>query len=356
MTDKKKITVIDVARMSGVSKGTVDRVLHNRGGVSVASKRRVEEVIASLGYHPNLYASMLALKKMYVVVCLIPEFGQGDYWQLAGEGISKAEKMAEEYNVQLVSVLYDQYDLESFRSACRRVLDMAPSAVMVAPMFREETQHFASSLASRSIPYVYIDSRLEDSDYLAYYGMPMHRSGYLAASLLVGDLQPTEVAVFRIDRGGERRADPTHDRREGFMDYMGEHLPQTIVYNTFIQPLDERENERIFDRFFAQHPDVRHIITFNSRVHLIASYLKAHQQQHFKVVGFDIIDSNVALLEEGYVDMLVAQRTQMQVYAGIQAIIDYLITRKLPAVKDNYMSLDIVTRYNVDYYLNIIKQ
>ena len=30
----KKITIADVAKLAGVSKGTVDRVLHDRGGVS----------------------------------------------------------------------------------------------------------------------------------------------------------------------------------------------------------------------------------------------------------------------------------------------------------------------------------
>ena len=34
-----KITVKDIARLSGVSKGTVDRVLHNREGVSRKSKK-----------------------------------------------------------------------------------------------------------------------------------------------------------------------------------------------------------------------------------------------------------------------------------------------------------------------------
>ena len=32
--EEKKITIFDVAEKAGVSKGTVDRVLHNRGEVS----------------------------------------------------------------------------------------------------------------------------------------------------------------------------------------------------------------------------------------------------------------------------------------------------------------------------------
>ena len=55
-----KVTINDVAKAAGVSKGTVDRVLHNRGEVSRKSKEKVLKVIEELGFKPNLYASLLA--------------------------------------------------------------------------------------------------------------------------------------------------------------------------------------------------------------------------------------------------------------------------------------------------------
>ncbi|MBQ1709039.1 MAG: LacI family DNA-binding transcriptional regulator, partial [Bacteroidales bacterium] len=46
MEDRKgKITLKDVARMAGVSRGTVDRVIHNRGDVSKQSYDDVMRVI-----------------------------------------------------------------------------------------------------------------------------------------------------------------------------------------------------------------------------------------------------------------------------------------------------------------------
>ena len=51
-----RITVKEVARLAGVSIGTVDRVLHDRGGVSAETKSRIDEIITSLGYEPNLIA------------------------------------------------------------------------------------------------------------------------------------------------------------------------------------------------------------------------------------------------------------------------------------------------------------
>ena len=42
---KKKYTIKDIAHLAGVSKGTVDRVLHKRGKVSKKSYQRVEKVL-----------------------------------------------------------------------------------------------------------------------------------------------------------------------------------------------------------------------------------------------------------------------------------------------------------------------
>ena len=41
MTEDKRITIKDIAQLAGVSKGTVDRVIHNRGEVSEASRQKV---------------------------------------------------------------------------------------------------------------------------------------------------------------------------------------------------------------------------------------------------------------------------------------------------------------------------
>ena len=45
MNPEGKITIKDVARLSGLSKGTVDRVIHNRGEVSKKSYDKVMKVV-----------------------------------------------------------------------------------------------------------------------------------------------------------------------------------------------------------------------------------------------------------------------------------------------------------------------
>ena len=52
-----KIRIKDVAKLAGVSVGTVDRVLHNRPNVSEEARTKVEKAIKEMDYRPNVYAS-----------------------------------------------------------------------------------------------------------------------------------------------------------------------------------------------------------------------------------------------------------------------------------------------------------
>lgn len=83
-------TIKDIARMAGVSAGTVDRVLHNRGNVSASSREKVQSVLDKINYLPNMFAIGLAAKKRYRIVCLIPYYIMFDYWYSVAQGIEKA--------------------------------------------------------------------------------------------------------------------------------------------------------------------------------------------------------------------------------------------------------------------------
>ena len=56
-------TIKDIAREAGVSIGTVDRVLHDRGMVSPETKARILDVMKELDYKPNHAAQGLAIRK-----------------------------------------------------------------------------------------------------------------------------------------------------------------------------------------------------------------------------------------------------------------------------------------------------
>ena len=350
MAQTEKITINDIARRTGLSKGTVDRVLHNRGEVSRKSYDRVMEVIRELGYEPNVYASLLAKGKKHLVAVLIPASEPGSFWELAASGIGMDTDPVTAAGVEAVPFPYDQYDIESFRAACAKVLEAEPSGVVLAPLFQGETEAVTRQFAERGIPYCFIDSRPDSNGYLAYFGMPMYDSGYLCADQLTGGQDVGSALVIRIRRDKLRQSDPTVNRRAGFLDYLAEHVPACTVHSVFIDPNEPERIDGTLDGFFADHPEVRDIAMFNSRIHLIVPWLEAHPRPGRRVVGFDNLAANIAALRRGTVSALIAHHPDEQVRLAINALADILLLKKAPARRDNFMHMDILTRYNVEYY------
>ena len=56
-------TIKDIAAIAGVSRGTVDRVLNNRGSVNPATAEKINEIAKALDYKPNKAGLALAAQK-----------------------------------------------------------------------------------------------------------------------------------------------------------------------------------------------------------------------------------------------------------------------------------------------------
>lgn len=65
-------TIKDVARLAGVSKTTVSRIMNNNPSVKPETKTRVLQAVKELGYTPNSIARALRIKKSEVVAVIIP--------------------------------------------------------------------------------------------------------------------------------------------------------------------------------------------------------------------------------------------------------------------------------------------
>ena len=96
---QKRIRIKDIARMAGVSAGTVDRIIHGRGSVSKKSKEVVESILREVNYRPNIHMSSISLKKTYNILFVAPGFAEGEYWESIYKGIQRALNVFENISV-----------------------------------------------------------------------------------------------------------------------------------------------------------------------------------------------------------------------------------------------------------------
>lgn len=66
-------------------------------------------------------------------------------------------------------------------------------------------------------------------------------------------------------------------------------------------------------------------------------------------MGYDLIEPNVRLLNEGYVQALIAQRPELQGYNGVKALSRFLLFDERPPVV-NLLPIDILLKENYQFY------
>ncbi len=87
----RKTRIKDIARLAGVSIGTIDRVLHNRGEVAEKTRQKVLSILKETNYSPNLMAQALKSKKRFHLVSLLPEpEPDNPFWLKHPIGIDKS--------------------------------------------------------------------------------------------------------------------------------------------------------------------------------------------------------------------------------------------------------------------------
>ena len=252
----------------------------------------------------------------------------------------------------LIHTFFNQYDSTSFEKAIETVLKLTPDAVLLAPIFKEQSISLAKQLEIQEIPYVLIDSDMEEIHSLAYFGMDSLQSGYLAAKLLLSDASPnSEIAIFQVYRSGNKGSNQTELRINGFKRYIEEHLPTAKLFSIKIYAQDHTRNLKIIKDFFKQHPHIREAITFNSKVYLITEYLEKMNISGIKFIGYDLLQKNVKALKSGKVNYLLAQRPEIQSYRGMKALCEYKIFKN-EIKRKNFMPIDILTSENIDFYLD----
>lgn len=349
---KSKIRIKDIAEMAGVSEGTVDRVLHNRGEVSAKSRKMVEKVLTEINYSPNLIARSLASKKSYHFVCLIPEHSSSDYWENVEQGFDLAATEFIQYNIVLEKRYFNQFDSATFSVVCGQICDSLPDAVIMAPIFRDETLHFTQLLKEKNIPFSFIDSMIEEADFLTYYGQNSFQSGYVAARLLLEDLPVDSKVIFlRTQRKGAV-SNQTLARKSGFLKYIEDNGLQSLeLINVEMNDKDETENLDTLSLTFANHQNIRAAITFNSKVYRLALHLQALDHSDVRLIGYDLLNENVKYLNQGVVSFLIAQRPDKQAYLSVRDMCTELIFKQ-QINKINYMPIDILMKENIEDYLH----
>ena len=343
---------MDIAEKAGVSIGTVDRVLHNRGEVSEETRDKILKIIRDFDYRPNILASSLASKKVITFASLTPWAPDKDsFWSKPQEGIDKAINQLQQYGVRLQQFHFKMEDPETFTKEAEKILELSPDGILLAPWAKREALKFTLELDHRVIPYVFIDSNLKAANPISFIVQNSVQSGYLAAKLIdYGIATQSNILVIHITRDLQN-SEHLLNREKGFLDYF-ETVKNKAHHIIKIEvPNNETEIANKLNSCILENKSIAAVFVTNSKVHLVAGFFDLMNDRP-KIIGYDLIQKNIDLLFSSKIDFLLNQKPESQGYVATHLLFDQIV-RKEKVKNANYTSIDIITKENIEYYSSI---
>ncbi|GLH71746.1 LacI family transcriptional regulator [Geothrix limicola] len=144
-------TITDVAEEAGVSRSTVSRVLSGSDApIKPATREKVLEVVAKLGFRPNAVARSLSGKRTYTVGVLVSDIGNPFYADVI-KGVEDAG-LPEGYNLFLGNT---NFDLERGTTLIHSLIDRRVDGVII--LFSRTSKEWLTTLAGHNIPVTVVD-------------------------------------------------------------------------------------------------------------------------------------------------------------------------------------------------------
>lgn len=349
MSTGKNIRIKDIARLAGVSAGTVDRVLHNRGRVSDEALKKITAVMEQIEYKPNLIARTLGSNKRYTVAVLIPDPALDPYWEQANTGIHAAQVEWAQYGVSIRLFLFDLLDKNSFHDTARKVLDSQPDGIVAAPIFYHESLPVFQEFRNVSIPYVLFNTNIPEVTPLSFIGQNLYESGRLGAELMaIGQTAPGRLAVLHID---EDIHESLHllEKEKGFREYFSTKGGGFELVDFTLNPKEQGFNDQLTELF--ADPSLKGVFVSTSKGTAVAArLLKETGKRRIRLIGYDLLEENLRYLKDGIIDFLINQNPKRQVSLGISHLVNQLMFGRTAPEKELF-PLEIITTENVSSYL-----
>ncbi|WP_156008594.1 LacI family DNA-binding transcriptional regulator, partial [Streptococcus ruminantium] len=243
MEIQKSITMKDVARLAGVSVGTVSRVINNESGIKETTLEKVNAAVKELNYIPDVYARGMKKNKTETIALIIPTVWHPFFGEFAYH--VEVELSRKNYKLLLCNISGPKRELDYLMMLQQNKVD-GIIAITYSPI---------DDYLSSNIPFVSIDRTYENKA-IACVSSDNQAGAELAADILI----ERGGSHFAFIGGHNRTINETKKRRLYFEKRILE-----AGYPCHILDLEEPYADFMgqVEDFLVKHPQIDAIFTIN---------------------------------------------------------------------------------------------
>mgnify|MGYP000922278214 CR=1 FL=1 len=339
-------TIKEIAYLAGVSRGTVDRVLNNRGAVNPDTAEKVRAIAKAVNYTPNRAGKTLAVKKKQLKFGFILfNSASNPFFLDVVRGIEDRRTMLKEYgaSVEIRYAAIDNPDLQV--QLIDELLEQGIDGLAITPINHPAVIKRLKKLTKTGFPVVTTNSDIPDCGRIAYVGSDYYKSGETAAGLM------------NLVCGGQTNAGIIlgspwvlchSERVAGFTDRIKKSYPGISIVNTVVNNDDDWESFAVTRKLLTQHPEINALYLAAAGVQGACRAVEdLGLRGKIKIISYDTTAPTCKLVREGAIVATIAQQPFTQGAKPLDILLDYLGMDVKPDKDCYYTKIEIKIKENI---------
>ena len=333
------VTIQKIAELSGVSRGTVDRVLHGRPNVNPMIREKVVRAAEKLGYQPPMPPKSADCRQAAI---LIPQWTDGHFNRQIVSGIRKALRYIADPAFILTEQPLRTMTMQELLRAMDEQIRSGVDGLIIRAENTPEVRAAIEQAVQQGVTVITYDADVPDSGRLCHAGQDLVRAGAIAAGVMARLIRPPEHVLIVT---GNLRMEAHKGRVDGFCRRLLELGFSEDAYRV----IETNEMPELPGDLAAQAP---HAHSRLPAVYMacqplsgcIAGIRKARRTTRPHIVCNDLTPTAKRYLREGTVDFVIGQSFSQESFHAVLAMYQMLLRGVKPKRELYYTDLRLITQ------------
>lgn len=339
------ITIKQIAELSGVSRGTVDRVINNRKGVRQEVREKILKIIDEKGYTPNILGKALANKQYSTrKIGIILNSIDNPFYIDVINGIKDKFEFIKKFGFEIDMIHKKGYEVEEQVKAIDEMLDKNISGLIISPINDEKVILKLKELEKNNIPIVNINIDVEISERLAYIGSDYYNTGKVAASIfaMIGNNQKQKIAIVT----GSNLVLGHNLRIKGFKDYISEKKSNIDIVDIVENQDNDELSYEVVNKLLDKDLDGIFFCAAGIKGGIDA-ISKRKMLKKIKILTVDLTPIVRKNLKNENIIATICQQPYRQGVEALDILFEYLMSNKKPVNKIINTDIEIKMKYSI---------
>ena len=248
------VTLKQIAELAGVSRGTVDRALYNRGRVKPEVAERIRKIADDLGYQPNRAGKALAMTHRPMKLGVIAQATETPFMHLLRSGIDDAAREVSTMGCEVLIREGIGLDVDVQLQLIDELLAEDISGLAICPADDPRIKKKINALVDAGIPVVTFNADIDDTKRMCFVGQNSELAGRTCAGL-VNAITNDGGLVLPIS--GYHYNHSHALRIHGFCDEIKKSFPNLRTLPAVYCQDDEITTQELTEQTLRRHPDLK---------------------------------------------------------------------------------------------------